>query len=135
MGKRTRREVKAPNTVLISLLKTRLMFVGHKHSGNQAKVKYTRMPKPPGQSYSGSSMANILPAFTFPPSPWSSQWHLAVPATPPPLPPPLALISQCPGASKPLLGFTPQACRFHTSCLAMNFLSLNIAWTQLICMP
>ena len=66
VGKRTRREFKVPNTVLISLLKTRLTFFGDEQFGNQVKVKYTRMPKPPGQSYSGSSMANILPAFFLP---------------------------------------------------------------------
>ena len=38
-GKRTRREVKVPNTVLIPLLKTRLMFFGHERFGSQAKVK------------------------------------------------------------------------------------------------
>ena len=68
VGQRTGREVKVPNAVLISLLKTRLTFFGHEQFSNQVKVKYTRMPKPPGQSYSGSSMANILPAFSFPPS-------------------------------------------------------------------
>ena len=49
-------------------------FFGHEQFGSQVKVKYTRMPKPPGQSYSGSNMANILPAFSFPPSLHAMKW-------------------------------------------------------------